>query len=80
MRNNSTGKHLDIKDYLDKIGTIRIAPFEDDFKDLDSLVEVTATQVDKEGVIVQTEDQYGKDFFFKIKTKKPLPTAGAINN
>jgi len=80
MRNNSTGKHLDIKDYLDKIGTIRIAPFEDDFKDLDSLVEVTATQVDKEGVIVQTEDQYGKDFFFKIKTPWYCERHGLLTN
>jgi T4 RnlA family RNA ligase len=68
MRDNTTGKHLDIKNYLDKVGTIRIAPFEDDHKDLDSLVEVIAKQVDKEGVIVQAEDKYGKDFFFKIKT------------
>jgi T4 RnlA family RNA ligase len=80
MRNNSTGNHLDIKDYLDKIGTIRIAPFEDDFKDLDSLVEVTATQVDKEGVIVQTEDQYGKDFFFKIKTPWYCERHGLLTN
>ena len=68
MRDNLTGKHLNIKDYLDKIGTIRIAPFEDESKDLDTLIEVTAHQVDKEGVIVQAEDQYGRDFFFKLKT------------
>ena len=68
MRDNTTGKHLDIKNYLDKIGTIRIAPFEDDNKDLDSLIEVIAKEVDKEGVIVQSEDKYGKDFFFKLKT------------
>ena len=80
MRNNSTGKHLDIKDYLDKIGTIRIAPFEDDFKDLDSLVEVTATQVDKEGVIVQTEDEYGKDFFFKLKTPWYMSLHGLLTD
>ena len=68
MRDNTTGKHLDIKNYLDKIGTIRIAPFEDDNKDLDSLIEVIAKEVDKEGVIVQAEDKWGKDFFFKLKT------------
>ena len=80
MRNNSTGKHLDLKDYLDKIGTIRIAPFEDDSKDLDSLVEVIATQVDKEGVIVQTEDEYGKDFFFKLKTPWYCERHGLLTN
>jgi T4 RnlA family RNA ligase len=80
LRNNSTGKHLNIKDHLDKIGTIRIAPFEDDDKDLDSLIEVTATQVDKEGVIVQTEDEYGKDFFFKLKTPWYMSLHGLLTD
>ena len=38
------------------------------FKDLDNLIELTATQVDKEGSIVTCEDEMGRDFFFKIKT------------
>jgi T4 RnlA family RNA ligase len=80
MRDNSTGKHLNIKDHLDKIGTMRIAPFEDDFKDLDSLIEVNAKQVDKEGVIVQAEDEYGKDFFFKLKTPWYIERHGLLTN
>jgi len=80
MRDNTTGKHLDIKNYLDKIGTIKIAPFEDDYKDLNSLIEVNATQVDKEGVIVQTEDKFGKDFFFKIKTPWYCERHGLLTN
>jgi T4 RnlA family RNA ligase len=80
MRDNKTGKHLDIKDYLDKIGTIRIAPFEDDFKDLDNLIELTAKQVDKEGVIVQAEDKSGKDFFFKIKTPWYMERHGLLTD
>lgn len=80
MRDNLTGKHLNIKDFLDKIGTIRIAPFEDDHKDLDSLIELTATQVDKEGVIVQAEDEYGKDFFFKLKTPWYIERHGLLTN
>jgi len=68
LRDNNTGRHLDIKDYLDKIGSIPIAPFEDDYTDLDSLIDVNATKANKEGVIVQAEDKFGKDFFFKIKT------------
>jgi T4 RnlA family RNA ligase len=80
MRDNSTGKHLNIKDHLDKIGTIKIAPFEDDYKDLDSLIEVTATQVDKEGVIVQAEDEYGRDFFFKLKTPWYIERHGLLTN
>jgi len=80
MRDNTTGKHLDIKNYLNKIGTIKIAPFEDDNKDLDSLVEVIAKQVDKEGVIVQTENEYGRDFFFKIKTPWYMELHGLLTN
>lgn len=68
LRDNKTGKHIDIRDHLDKVGTIRIAPFEDEVNDLDQLIELTATQVDKEGSIVTCEDEYGRDFFFKLKT------------
>ena len=67
LRDNKTGKHIDIRDHLDKIGSIKIAPFEDDIKDLDHLIELTVTQVDKEGSIVTCEDEWGRDFFFKIK-------------
>lgn len=80
MRNNDTGKHLNIKDFLDKIGTIRIAPFEDDYKDLDTLIELTAKQIDKEGVIVQAEDEYGHDFFFKLKTPWYIERHGLLTN
>ena len=68
LRDNKTGRHIDIRDHLDKVKDIRIAPFEDDVKDLDHLIELTATQVDKEGSIVTCEDEFGRDFFFKIKT------------
>ena len=68
LRDNKTGKHIDLKDYMDKLGSVKIAPFEDDFEDLDNLMEVVAKQEDKEGVIVQAEDENGNDFFFKIKS------------
>jgi T4 RnlA family RNA ligase len=68
LRDNKTGKHIDIRDNLDKVGNIRIAPFEDEIKDLDHLIELTATQTDKEGSIVTAEDEHGRDFFFKLKT------------
>jgi len=68
LRDNLTGKHIDIRDHLDKVGSIRVAPFEDEIHDLDQLIELTATQVDKEGSIVTCEDEHGRDFFFKIKT------------
>jgi len=68
LRDNKTGKHIDLKNHMDKIGSVKIAPFEDDFEDLDHLMEVVAKQEDKEGVIVQAEDANGNDFFFKLKT------------
>lgn len=68
LRDNVTGKHIDIRDHLDKVGSIRVAPFEDEVRDLDHLIELTATQVDKEGSIVTCEDENGRDFFFKLKT------------
>jgi T4 RnlA family RNA ligase len=68
LRDNKTGKHIDIRDHLDKVGSIRIAPFEDEIKDLDGLIDLTAVQVDKEGSIVTCEDEFGRDFFFKLKT------------
>lgn len=68
LRNNKTGRHLDLRDYLDKIGTIKIAPFIDDLRDLDDLIEKTTNLKDKEGWVIQAEDDAGKDFFFKLKT------------
>jgi len=68
LRDNKTGKHIDIKNHVDKLGSIKIAPFKDDFVDLDSLIELTGTEVDKEGYVVQAVDENGKDFFFKLKT------------
>jgi T4 RnlA family RNA ligase len=68
LRDNISGKHIDIKDHLDKLGSIKVAPFMDDFKDLDSLIELTSTQIDKEGCVVQAVDKYGRDILFKLKT------------
>ena len=41
FRDNKTGKHIDIRDHLDKVGSVRVAPFEDEIKDLDQLIELT---------------------------------------
>ena len=80
LRDNKTGKHIDIREHLDKIGSIRIAPFEDEIKDLDNLIELTATQVDKEGSIVTCEDEFGRDFFFKIKTPWYMSLHGLLTS
>lgn len=68
LRDNSNGEHLNLNDYLDKIGSVKIAPFKDDFQSLDDLIEVVAKYVDEEGVVVQAEDSEGKDYFFKLKS------------
>lgn len=80
LRDNRTGKHIDIRDHLDKIGSIKIAPFEDEIKYLDHLIELTATQVDKEGSIVTCEDEWGRDFFFKIKCPWYIERHGLFTN
>ena len=79
LRDNVTGKHIDIRDHLDKVGSVRVAPFEDEIKDLDQLIELTATQVDKEGSIVTCEDENGHDFFFKIKTPWYMSLHGLLS-
>jgi T4 RnlA family RNA ligase len=80
LRNNTTGKHLDIKEYYDKLGTIKVAPFDDDFKDLDNLIELTAKQIDKEGSVVQAIDKNGNDFFFKLKTPWYMALHGLLTD
>lgn len=80
LRDNKTGKHLNIIDHLDKLGSIRIAPFEDDHKDLDSLISNVTNSIDKEGVVVQSEDSFGNDFFYKIKGKWYCERHGLLTN
>ena len=80
LRDNKTGKHIDIRDHLDKVGSVRVAPFEDEIKDLDQLIELTATQVDKEGSIVTCEDENGHDFFFKLKTPWYMSLHGLLTD
>lgn len=63
LRNNITGEHIDIKEHLDKIGSIKIAPFDDD-NTLDGLIEKSRTEIDKEGWIVQFDNGH----MVKVKT------------
>ena len=66
LRDNKTGYYLDINDYLDKLGSIKVANFEDN-NTLDELIELAHTVEDKEGWIVQFERDHLIDFL-KIKT------------
>lgn len=66
LRDNKNGYYLDINDYLDKLGSVKVAKFEDN-KSLDELIELAHTVEDKEGWIVQFERDHLIDFL-KIKT------------
>jgi T4 RnlA family RNA ligase len=63
LRDNKTGRHIDIKEHLDKIASIKIAPFEDD-RTLDDLIEKSKTEAEREGWIVQFDNGH----MVKIKT------------
>ena len=62
LRDNKTGEYLDLSNYSDKIGSIRVAP--SDVGTLDELVELSHSVEDKEGWIVQ----FTNGLFIKIKT------------
>lgn len=63
LRDNVTGELLDLNDYLDVIGDIRMAPSETGYT-LDELIEMASYTEDKEGWIVEFEN----DLLMKIKT------------
>jgi hypothetical protein len=59
---------------------MKIAPFKDDFTDLDTLIELTGTEIDKEGYVVQAEDEFGNDFLFKLKTPWYMSLHGLLTD
>jgi T4 RnlA family RNA ligase len=75
LRDNKTGKHIDIKEHLDKITSIKIAPFEDD-DTLDGLIEKSKTESEREGWIVQ----FDNDHMVKIKTDWYCQRHGLLTN
>ncbi len=64
LRNNLTGELLDLNDYLDVIGDVRIAPFENGYT-LDELIKMAAYVENKEGWIVEFEN----GLLIKVKTE-----------
>ena len=68
LRDNKTGKLLDISNYSDKLGSVKVAESEA-ILDLDTLIEIIKTQEDKEGFVILTEDNDGNDFSYKMKNK-----------
>ena len=74
LRDNKTGEYLDLSNYSDKIGSIRVAP--SGVSTLDELIELAHSVEDKEGWIVQFEN----DLFIKIKTKWYCSLHGLLTN
>lgn len=68
LRDNCTGKYLDLNDYLTEIGSAKIAPIYTQFTTLDDIIENVEGKINKEGFVVQMEDNSGNDFLFKIKS------------
>lgn len=75
LRNNQTGEHLNIKDYLDQIGSISIAPFEDE-NSLDDLIEKSKTETGREGWIITFENGQ----MIKIKTSEYQALHGLLTD
>lgn len=72
---NDSGEHLNIKDYLDKIGSIKIAPFEDE-NSLDDLIEKSKTETGREGWIITFENGQ----MIKIKTSEYQALHGLLTD
>lgn len=75
LRDNKTGRHIDIKDHMDKVGSIKIAPFEDDHT-LDGLIELSQTALDREGWVVQFQNGH----MIKIKTSEYQALHGLLTD
>jgi T4 RnlA family RNA ligase len=76
LRDNENGKHLDIKDYYDIIGDVRIAPFEDETQTIDDLIERAQNEVGKEGWIITFDNGQ----MIKIKTSEYIALHGLLTD
>lgn len=68
LRDNITGKYLDINSYMDIIGNIDVANFEE-IVPLDQLIKNNETDENKEGYVIHAIDKNGHDFFYKLKNQ-----------
>lgn len=74
LRDNKTGKYLDLSDYSDKIGSIKVAPSE--VGTLDQLIDLSHSVENKEGWIVE----FTNGLFIKIKTSWYCSLHGLLTN
>lgn len=69
LRDNVTGELLDLNDYLDVIGDVRVTPSEAGYT-LDDLIEMASYTEDKEGWIIEFTNgvlmKIKTDFYFKL--------------
>lgn len=78
VRDNLTGKHIDLKDLDYDLSGIRIAPFME--YTLDKLIELCEVEENKEGYVVHSIDENGHDFFYKMKTVWYFDLHGLLTN
>lgn len=79
VRNNSTGKYIDLSDLKDVIGGIKVAPSEN-LRGLDKLIEEGETTENKEGWVIHATDGNDDDFFYKLKTVWYFDLHGLLTN
>ena len=71
MRDNKTGKHLNLMDFIEQIGDIEMAPFEDE-NSLDDLILKAKVETGREGWIIT----FDNGLMIKIKTDEYLRLHG----
>jgi T4 RnlA family RNA ligase len=74
LRDNKTGEYLDLSDYSDKIGSIKVAP--SDVGTLDELLELSHSVENKEGWIIE----FTNGLFIKIKTSWYVSLHGLLTD
>lgn len=78
VRDNLTGRYIDLKDLDYDLSGIKIAPFVE--YTLDELIELCEVEEDKEGYVVHSIDENGYDFFYKMKTVWYFNLHGLLTN
>ena len=79
LRDNKSGRYLDINDFRNQIGDIRIATTVD-IQSLDELIEKNRTDINMEGYVIHAEDLEGYDFFYKLKNDWYRTRHGILTN
>ncbi len=68
LRDNNSGKYLDLNPFLNRFKDIKFAKFENNYSSIEEMVNDVVVQEDKEGVVVHCLDNNQNDFMFKVKT------------